>query len=510
MFNVTYSKTNGNLRLGSKEISWTATDQSRNVTIPYETIKTQLVNVVSSKSSKVLLKVTQWGTGEQGEVNYNFQFVGADPVADREKVKEVLAVHISAQRANPSAAGPCGAQAANNTITYHDIPLRQALLAKDKELSKLHRELVISGTISEADFWSSRQHLLANQNWESSQKKGTSSASLADIKPAAEGTDLKYTLTPEIIHSIFIQYPSVYAAYQKNVPEKLTEKEFWTKYFSSKFFHRSRLPGQVPDDDDFFKDYINEDEDDYNPTPKKLKYDASNKLLDLSTTAEDHLETGNSPDITMRAGTVRSALPLIRRLNRHSTVVLKPARNFKPASAGALYNDETKLDDLLPPQASPQVILEISHDLKKSDLASSFTKDIASEKLDDFKASIASWTLELPKTLIEKEGGAAINKALDLASDKQKRKGPSCKESGSNTVADDVLSLHAMASELLRHFWSASRKNDPSSVAKAQRILESLKAFQERIDAASVASLEYTWILDNLNNCIQQACQYSK
>jgi hypothetical protein len=83
---------------------------------------------------------------------------------------------------------------------------------------------------------------------------------------------------------------------------------------------------------------------DYNPTPKKLKYDSSNKLLDLSTTAEDHIDvsyfffvhgtsvlltnikTGNTPDVTMRPGSVRAALPLIRRLNRHSTVVLKPAR----------------------------------------------------------------------------------------------------------------------------------------------------------------------------------------
>jgi hypothetical protein len=42
---------------------------------------------------------------------------------------------------------------------------------------------------------------------------------------------------------------------------QMTEMEFWTKYFSSRYFHRSRLPGQVADEDDFFKDYINEDED---------------------------------------------------------------------------------------------------------------------------------------------------------------------------------------------------------------------------------------------------------
>jgi hypothetical protein len=245
-FTAIYKKVNGTVRLTAKELIWSSSDASqRDLALPFETIKSKLiafspsiltllnsfcfvaqaVNVVNSKSSKVLLKVTQWGNGDQGEANYNFQFNGQDAVGDREKLKESLAVHITAQRSNQPARNT---PAATNSLTYHDIPLRQALLAKDKELSKLHRELVISGTLSEADFWSSRQvrglvplmlihealtfqikqRLLANQNWESSQKKGTSSASLADIKPASEGSDLKYTLTPDIIHSIFIQYPS--------------------------------------------------------------------------------------------------------------------------------------------------------------------------------------------------------------------------------------------------------------------------------------------------------------
>jgi len=50
----------------------------------------------------------------------------------------------------------------------------------------------------------------------------------------------------------------------------------------------------------------------------KIRFD-----LDLSATAEDHLESGNAPDFTMKAGREAQSLPLIRRFNKHSSRVLE-------------------------------------------------------------------------------------------------------------------------------------------------------------------------------------------
>lgn len=47
--------------------------------------------------------------------------------------------------------------------------------------------------------------------------------------------------------------------------------------------------------------------------------------IDLSTTAEDHLESGNAPDFTMKPGRETQSLPLIRRFNKHSSRVLETA-----------------------------------------------------------------------------------------------------------------------------------------------------------------------------------------
>jgi transcription initiation factor TFIIH subunit 1 len=158
---------------------------------------------------------------------------------------------------------------------------------------------------------------LQDQSWLASQRRGPSSALLSDIKPSSsEGTDLKYTLNAEIIHSIFIQYPAVHRAYQDNVPDKISEKEFWTKYFSSQYFYRKRLgvtggssqaKGKSADKNkDLFEQYASIDEDgmflvldvktsrlicqklDSALTLNNLEYIPTNRLLDLTSTAEDH------------------------------------------------------------------------------------------------------------------------------------------------------------------------------------------------------------------------------
>ena len=70
-------------------------------------------------------------------------------------------------------------------------------------------------------------------------KVGVAGSFLAEIKPQADGANgLKYNLTPDIIDSIFKTYPAVKKKHIENVPSKLSEQEFWTKFFQSHYFHR--------------------------------------------------------------------------------------------------------------------------------------------------------------------------------------------------------------------------------------------------------------------------------
>lgn len=134
------------------------------------------------------------------------------------------------------------------------------------------------------------------------------------------------------------------------MPDKLSEAEFWKRYFQSRFFHRSRSGrGANEPDDDIFDKALEEDEEETKSAPKRIKLDHINKLVDLSTTEEDHLESYTSPESTMAAGRTKEskeAMPLIRRFNRYAQRVLNSTVGLKKPSKGDAL-DVSELCDLL-------------------------------------------------------------------------------------------------------------------------------------------------------------------
>ncbi|KAK1291680.1 putative RNA polymerase II transcription factor B subunit 1-1 [Acorus calamus] len=120
---------------------------------------------------------------------------------------------------------------------------RMKLLREDSELQKLHKQLVMSNVLTEAEFWSTRKDLLeADAQRTSKQRSGFKSAMLADVRPLTDGRSNKVTfsLTPEIIHQIFSEKPAVHQAFLSSVPSRMTEKDFWTKYCRAEYLRKTR------------------------------------------------------------------------------------------------------------------------------------------------------------------------------------------------------------------------------------------------------------------------------
>ncbi|KAJ3073904.1 RNA polymerase II transcription factor B subunit 1 [Podochytrium sp. JEL0797] len=476
MFAVQLNKKGGSLTLtGAGVVVFTAQNAADSVSVSVADIASQAANVVGEKAKRVLLRVAL----TQGRGALAFAFVGADALGDRQRFSERLNTALALSRPQPT-----------TLLTSHDIAIRRALLKdpKNKELQRLHTDLCIGGTISEDDFWASRKELLVNQDWKSGMKTGKSSSLLVDVVRAAAGgsstsanaendsekqdpqqpAENKFTFTPEIIHSIFVNSPAVRLAYERNVPEKISEKEFWTKYYASKAFHALKAGKSTSGDlSEIYSALESEIDDDSLPIPKKPRKDTSNKLLDLSSTSEDHLEYGNAPDTTMRPGSYRASLPIIRRLNRHSTIILESAGETVYQTPSAILQNETVMEDLLPRQTHPTRPLTILQDSNyfggiEETAASSFESSGGVEA-----PSLNAWVPNLMGSVavlfitryayeqvsVNPVRAGKVMKSLNNASLKRKLTILTCKDNAA-PIREDILQFQSSANELLRHYWA--------------------------------------------------------
>lgn len=241
-----------------------------------------------------------------------------------------------------------------------DIELRISVIKSNPQLRALHKDIVISGQMSDAEFWShpQRQRLIRAERAKLEQRAGRN-ARLADPKPTPnEAGEMKLSITPELIRDLFEQFPVVARAYDENVPSKLDEGSFWTRYFQSKLYHRLRTSARsaasehIVQDDAIFDAYLTEEDNQLEP---RRVFNPHDRLLDLQATEEDHGETGNEKDWTMRAGAERRTLPLMRRFNDHSQSLLDSAlgdqeeeqrkRRRIVGGVGEEYSDHPPADD---------------------------------------------------------------------------------------------------------------------------------------------------------------------
>ncbi|KAL7615868.1 general transcription and DNA repair factor IIH subunit TFB1-3 [Lactuca sativa] len=194
------------------------------------------------KSSKegsnrpALLNLTQ----DQG--NYIFEF---ENFSDRELCRDFVAKAITFY-------GEGGSEKAvplphkDEQLSSAEMERRIKLLQEDSELQKLHKQFVMGGVLSETEFWATRKKLLDVNNTSSSRKAkqrvGLKSDMIFNVKPSSDGQSNKVTfnLTPEMIHQIFAEKPAVRQAYLNFVPNKMTEKDFWTKYWRAQYLHSTR------------------------------------------------------------------------------------------------------------------------------------------------------------------------------------------------------------------------------------------------------------------------------
>ncbi|CAH1159331.1 unnamed protein product [Phaedon cochleariae] len=302
---VRYKKGDGSLFLMDQRLIWMVENKDTvAVSHPYADIKSQKIS--PEGKAKVQLQVVL-----HNGVSSTFHFTSKNgtqaQIADRDKVKEML------QNLLPKF----------KRKVDKELEEKNKLLSSNPALLQLYKDLVMAEVVSSEEFWAQHaQQYMKNQK-QQPQEIGVSGAFLADIKPQTDGCNgLKYNITPDIIECIFKTYPAVKKKYIDNVPSKLTESQFWTKFFQSHYFHRDR---KYAESKDIFTECGKIDDQEMK---KDIQTGVDDPLVNLTEFEDNTIDEGygtRNEKTHSTSGTVSQAM--IKRFNQHSIMVLKASKN---------------------------------------------------------------------------------------------------------------------------------------------------------------------------------------
>jgi hypothetical protein len=275
---------------------------------------------------------------------------------------------------NGHSAGGNGHSSLNSTTSMLSVDAKAKLLAADKSLAKLYRELVEQDRIlDENEFWSahaSNLPMLLSGLSSSSMDRGKGTSIIGDVMDSivVKNGRRSVNLTPQQKEHIFAMYPAVRLAFEHEVGVEKSEPEFWMAFFQSEFYLRTfsaagakNAMGQT---DDMFSRYnmLVSAEEQKKQAQKatagagivvraeKLTVDQS---VDLTATYEDfHGQENNYlGDLSTPAAggggglkTTAAGTGSIYKYNRHSMVVMDDSRT-KRGRVDTLVTNRPSIDN---------------------------------------------------------------------------------------------------------------------------------------------------------------------
>ncbi|KAG8257681.1 General transcription factor IIH subunit 1 [Homalodisca vitripennis] len=519
---VRYKKGDGTLYVMSERLAWML-DHRDTVTVSHRYTDIKMQKISPEGKAKIQLQVVL-----HDNTTSTFQFVNRSGPAvatrERDQVKDLLVQLL-----------PKFKRKVNK-----ELEEKNRLLSENPALLQLYRDLVITQVISPEEFWAQHASQYTQKNVNQKQEVGVSGAFLADIKPQTDGCNgLKYNLTADIIDCIFKTYPAVRKKHIEYVPTKLTEGEFWTKFFQSHYFHRDRI---TTSSKDLFTECAKLDDQEMK---KVMSTGVSDPLLDVSSFQDKYNEeTLEKPPQTQNIVHQN----MIKRFNQHSIMVLKACQqqtvpkqepNGTPQMNGEVpsTSDESHHDV----QAKK---MRIQEKINYEDLDANCSQSHSSSQLNLSKVErylhgptpgqqdellpdeavgrawvglqqeLAVWSPHPPTLVAPAAAVSALGELTPGGALMKCYHDESLAQLVPEPLEKDLRNLYMSGCELLRHFWLCFPPTTPQLQEKAEKMHEALhrfhsaklKPFEDRV------MLEFSPLSQQLTSHISQllTAAYSK
>lgn len=500
---VKYKKGDGTLYLMAERLGWMPNTKN-NFTISHKYSDIKMQKISPEGKAKIQLQIVLH-TGD----NTTFQF---NNLEDRTAVKDALLQIL------PQFKGKMP----------KDRERKAMLLGKNPHLLQLYKDLVETKILPVEEFWSQfvDETCEPEEIQMEQQDVGVSANFLSGIP--LNGKQVKGTVNVETLYAILKTYPKVAKKHQEFVPTKMSETEFWNKFFQSRYFNRDRTK-------DMFSDCFRSDEKEWTSSVKQGIIDP---FLDLDQFDDNayKFSSNDAPPTTSSSDNSSNHI-LITKFNQQSIRLLESLKSKESLIS--------PIKDLSPPKA-PNSENVSDKDVAKVKTENGSTTDesaksLAIQKVDEhasFRANRRDWTYddlaghensgdylddqsrvnsrmddvskEMYSAVPKSQQQAALNQstikehfeaikswepqlteclAPKDANEALKNLSPAgylMRSTNTNRLSDTVpediqtklKSAYYASNELLRHFWLCFPAVEPSLESKLIKIHETIKKFE--------------------------------
>ncbi|XP_033645661.1 general transcription factor IIH subunit 1-like [Asterias rubens] len=500
---VRLHKSDGSLYLMAERLAWQ--DDNKDyfaVSHHYRDVKQQKIS--QETSIKVQLQIVLHD-GKSSKFHFANREGPPAQTRDRAVVKELLQQLLPKFR----------------HMVNKELEEKNRILQDDPELFQLYKDLVISKVMTADEFWANRKSMVKPKEPSGSsnsstvpQGVGVSAAFLSDIKPQTDGCNgVKYNLTADIIEAIFRIYPTVRKKHAENVPQNMAEKEFWTRFFQSQYFHRDRIHGSQKD---IFTECANDDE-------KEMKEEAnltrSDPLLNIeglsdNTLIDDGYGSKKEGPRSQATNHLINA-SIIKRFNHHNARVLSMSQqkgapttsNGLPPSIAAAANAQNhqdtsgqtapptkrkrlkeaiEIDDLTPKTSTTPVVLKLErtdryyHGPTPVNQSQYSSSSEVRQAVQHVKQQLSGPQTNLTKVLASTTAGVVTNELTPGGALMGRNTAQPLHTLYTKDIHEELKHLYAALSEVLRHYWSCFPVANKSIEEKLVRMKGTLEQFQAR------------------------------